>query len=211
MERHKLTHAPPEVKEGKMFQCTDCTYKTLQESNLKAHQNTHTGERPNECPFPGCTFRTAHPSSLSRHRSRKHGHRPEGSSEGPPPANAERTTRRRSRSSPYSQSTPASSSAELIAKRVRICDARRARNSLPDHASLPSNSGTLTTLEAPVAEYPHPHPQCPSFEQVGLYTLDTGARSFRNAVLDDFNASFNDWLPEVTPVNGGLSLPFPLV
>lgn len=59
MERHKLTHAPPEVKEGKyvhvprrsycdakltgperMFQCTDCTYKTLQESNLKAHQNT---------------------------------------------------------------------------------------------------------------------------------------------------------------------------
>lgn len=48
--------------------CQICLKTLSSKQNLKQHMNTHTGERPYKCKFPGCECSYRHASQLSNHR-----------------------------------------------------------------------------------------------------------------------------------------------
>lgn len=48
--------------------CQICLKTLSSKQNLKQHLNTHTGERPYRCKFPGCECSYRHASQLSNHR-----------------------------------------------------------------------------------------------------------------------------------------------
>ena len=48
--------------------CQICLKTLSSKQNLKQHMNTHTGERPYRCNFPGCECSYRHASQLSNHR-----------------------------------------------------------------------------------------------------------------------------------------------
>ncbi|KAI0644007.1 hypothetical protein C8Q79DRAFT_1011824 [Trametes meyenii] len=79
LARHMKLHKEPE------FQCPyeGCNHRSRQRSNLQAHFNTHTGNRPAKCPevwldehgvLTTCVACFRDGSSLTRHRQRYHGY-----------------------------------------------------------------------------------------------------------------------------------------
>ncbi|KAG8221658.1 hypothetical protein J3R82DRAFT_1942 [Butyriboletus roseoflavus] len=178
----------------------ECTYKTLQRSNLATHLNVHSRERLNKCPEDGCDFSTSDPDSLTRHRKEVHAYEPKASSGRHTSTIARKTARRHRRISPYTPSslilpscsvrsmspsppspanahqkdgienTSAAYSTELITKLLRVNDSSPAPNRKPEN-SLLLTSELSTALEAPMPGYT----QLPVPEQMNLCTVDLPA------------------------------------
>ncbi|XP_045582838.1 zinc finger and BTB domain-containing protein 7A isoform X3 [Procambarus clarkii] len=58
----------------KPYSCSICSFRTAYQSNLTAHQRTHTGERPFLCPY--CPSQFARKSHLKQHLSTHTGEKP---------------------------------------------------------------------------------------------------------------------------------------
>ncbi|RDB30070.1 Zinc finger protein Pegasus [Hypsizygus marmoreus] len=148
--RHIKLHA--EDKTDLFYHCPaeGCTYKALQKSNVNTHYNTHTGQKPHEC--PACPFATGDPGSLTRHRKKRHGYVPEKSA---PRAKAKAVgTKASRRHSPYARATSRNSSST-------------------DSLSPPSKAAEpfmdLSELLAPSPSFPIPaygpfDPNCDTFQ-----------------------------------------------
>ncbi|XP_042233476.1 zinc finger and BTB domain-containing protein 7C-like isoform X3 [Homarus americanus] len=63
-----------EQLQEKPYSCTLCSFRTAYQSNLTAHQRTHTGERPFLCPY--CPSQFARKSHLKQHLSTHTGEKP---------------------------------------------------------------------------------------------------------------------------------------
>ncbi|KAI0354846.1 hypothetical protein OH77DRAFT_365109 [Trametes cingulata] len=82
--RHMLLHATN--REELMHRCSECSYASLQKSNVGAHYaSVHAKLRPYHCPdsivdaqgnIVRCNHASTHPSNLTRHRKSKHGYDP---------------------------------------------------------------------------------------------------------------------------------------
>ncbi|KZV88060.1 hypothetical protein EXIGLDRAFT_619898, partial [Exidia glandulosa HHB12029] len=54
------------------YGCTFCPKRFNRPSSLKIHLNTHTGEKPYQCPVPGCGRHFSVMSNMRRHQRNSH-------------------------------------------------------------------------------------------------------------------------------------------
>ncbi|KAJ7858764.1 hypothetical protein B0H13DRAFT_2571157 [Mycena leptocephala] len=61
------------VHRSSSYECAVCRESFTRPSDLRTHQNTHTGKEPFACDFPGCLKKFGIRSNLLRHQSAAHG------------------------------------------------------------------------------------------------------------------------------------------
>nr|CAB3259194.1 KLF2 Krueppel-like factor [Phallusia mammillata] len=68
----------PELEKKRVHKCNHagCTKAYTKSSHLKAHQRTHTGEKPYTCNWQGCDWRFARSDELTRHMRKHTGAKP---------------------------------------------------------------------------------------------------------------------------------------
>lgn len=67
---HLQKHTMSKHSRNWPFKCTQCEYRTVESSHLKAHFRRHTGERPFTC--QQCNYKAAQHSTLKQHCLKKH-------------------------------------------------------------------------------------------------------------------------------------------
>ncbi|XP_032880232.1 Krueppel-like factor 7 [Amblyraja radiata] len=72
----ELEISPDNKKRVHRCQFNDCRKVYTKSSHLKAHQRTHTGEKPYKCSWEGCEWRFARSDELTRHYRKHTGAKP---------------------------------------------------------------------------------------------------------------------------------------